>query len=142
MDVLPDVAGFREAQKRLRQRLGVDVVFLVPQAPTWPDGTQLDPETGRPYDPFAEPASGGDDQEVTVRCSLVNRALTPLDPTVTTAVGDQDIAEAALIVDEADFATVQGARRCRVLARTWRIAELKLDELAGDARYIAYLEPA
>ena len=51
----PDLDGFAEAQGRLRQMIGVDAVFLVDGEPIWPAGTPIDPETGKPYDPFLEP---------------------------------------------------------------------------------------
>jgi hypothetical protein len=38
-------------------------------------GDALDPETGKPYDPFLDPVVPGADQLVTVRCSFVHRAL-------------------------------------------------------------------
>jgi hypothetical protein len=76
----PDTAGFADAQDRLRQELGVDAVFLIPTALVWPPGTPLDPETGKPFDPFLDPVDPAANTEVTVRCSFVHSPLIGIDP--------------------------------------------------------------
>jgi hypothetical protein len=53
----PDLAGFADAQHRLRTAFGEPIVFIWPAAETWPPGTQLDDETGKPYDPTIQPLS-------------------------------------------------------------------------------------
>jgi hypothetical protein len=119
----PDVAGFRAAQARLREVLGVDAVFIIASALTWPPDTPLDPETGRPYDPFLEPVTPEVDVQVTVRCSFVQRPLVAADPTLS-PIGSIDRGSAALVVAEADQPAVKDAVRVIV------------------GRWIAYLEHA
>jgi hypothetical protein len=52
----PDLEGFGEAQKQLRDAFGEPIVFINPPTRVWPPGTKLDDETGEPYDPTIEPA--------------------------------------------------------------------------------------
>lgn len=47
----PSLAGFAEAQDRKRVMLGSDVTFLWPAQVTFPPGTPVSPNTGRPFDP-------------------------------------------------------------------------------------------
>lgn len=53
----PSLDGFREAQDRLRSLTGELVTFLGPVSVTFPPGTRLDPQTGRPYDPMIAPTA-------------------------------------------------------------------------------------
>lgn len=57
MNAIPDIAAFHEAQSRLRNQLGTDAVFHIYGEPVYPPGTQLDAETGRPFDPAIRPTS-------------------------------------------------------------------------------------
>lgn len=79
----PDVAGFREAQSRKRQELGEDVVFLGEVLLTFPEGTRIDPEAGRPYDPTVQPTASGQ-ASASVRCGVAFRPVTE-DATATAA---------------------------------------------------------
>lgn len=45
-----DIADFTAAQNQLRTSLGSVGSFGVPQAPTWPAGTAINPDTGSPFD--------------------------------------------------------------------------------------------
>jgi hypothetical protein len=137
----PDVAGFASAQVALRAALGVDAVFLIPGEATWPAGTPLDPETGKPYDPFLEPESATATQEITVRCSFVHSPLTSADPEAT-PIGAADRGSAALVVPLADYPTVRAATRVRVGAETWDIQQFRYDLALTVPRWIAYLEHA
>lgn len=146
MALTPDVAGFADAQRRLRSQLGVNATFLIPAAVTWDPAEPLDPETGRPYDPFAEPASGGGFDEQVARVSFVSR---PLGSARTSAgafgegpVGKVDQSVAALIVDVADYDRVKNATDVVVNDHQWEIQQFRHDELAANKRWIVYLEDA
>jgi hypothetical protein len=138
---VPDTVGFAAAQDRLRQQLGVDAVFIVPTASVWPAGTELDPETGKPYDPFLEPESGGEPVEETVRCSYVHKPLALLDP-AQAPIGDVDRGVAALIVPVADYSRVRTAVRVRVGDEVYDVQQFRQDIFAGYVRWIADLEHA
>lgn len=141
-----DTAGFADAQRRLRAALGVDVVFQVPVPPTWDPAEPLDPETGRPFDPFATPATGGGTVDFTKRCSFVNRPLrgqgTGKGDFPATPIGRVDAFAAALIVDVEDYEDVKDAERCVVLDNTWVIDGFEMDSLAGVKRWLAFLVDA
>lgn len=137
----PDFAGFKEAQERLRELAGVDATFLIAAAPTWPDGTPLDPETGRPYDPFLEPVDPQADAEIVVRASFVSKPLLSEDPAAS-PIGAQDRGGATLIVTPEDYAAVKGAYRVRVGSETWELQEWRNDIVGGMERWLAYLEHA
>jgi hypothetical protein len=142
--IVPDIAGFRAAQQRLRELLGTTVTFLIPEAATWAAGEPIDPETGRPMDPFAEPATGGGLVEVTKRVSFVARPLTSgraLGGDVAAApIGNVDMGSAALIVDVADYPDVEDATRVHVGQALYDIENWRFDTLGEAERWIAYLE--
>jgi hypothetical protein len=50
-----DLAGFADAQSRLRNQFAEEVTFMYPEQFAWPAGTPIDPETDEPYDPTVEP---------------------------------------------------------------------------------------
>jgi hypothetical protein len=137
----PDTAGFADAQDRLRQALGVDAVFLLPGQQTWPPDTPLDPESGRPYDPFVEPDVDTGTVEVTLRCSWVHRPFADLDPAMMPA-GFADRGDAALIVPLVRYVEVKTAKRVRVGEDTWDVQAFRYDVSLTVPRWIAYLERA
>lgn len=146
MAASPDTVGFAEAQRRLRAKLGVDAVFEIPEAVEWDPDEPIDPETDRPYDPFATPTTGGGTTDITKRCSYVSRPLgTTRDPTgnfPATPIGTVDAFNAALLLDADDYEDVKTAKRVRVIDDTWQIAGWQKDELAGYYRWIIYLQDA
>jgi hypothetical protein len=89
--VEPDIAGWADAQDRLRQKLGTVVVFLIPPTLTpedYPADTSFDPETGLPFDPTIEHTSGEEPERVEVVASVVHR---PIDTDVRDAAADTPI---------------------------------------------------
>lgn len=64
-----DLAGFADAQQRLRDELGETVVFYADPVVTFPPGTPLDPETGVPFDPTVTATSSAA-ASATARCSV------------------------------------------------------------------------
>lgn len=144
MTVTPNTAGVAGAMNRLREHLGVDATFLVRGEPVWPAGTPIDPETGRPYDPFLEPEVPTEETEVTVRCSFVHRPFAPgamggMDMG-TSPLGQADRGLAGLIVSEADYPQVQGAHRVRVGLETWDVELWRHDTSLTVGRYVCFLE--
>lgn len=107
----PNFDGFREAQKRLRQSFGHDVVWISYAAATYPPGTELNPETGEPYDPEVVPTSGGE-LRTTVRCSIVSRQVSgspPKDQVTKKAIGWMEMGGVVAIVDIEDYHLVRDA---------------------------------
>lgn len=146
MALTPDLAGFAAAQRRLTALFGVDATFLTPAAATWDPAEPIDPETGRPYDPFAEPASGGGFDEDVARVSFVTRPLGSTRSSTgefgESAIGKVDESVAALILDVADYDRVKDATRVMVNDHEWEIQQFRHDELAAYKRWLVFLEDA
>lgn len=66
MPEAPDLAGFGDAQHRLRTHFGEPIVFIWPADVTWSPGTKLDDETGKPYDPTVQPTATDPDNRLAV----------------------------------------------------------------------------
>lgn len=137
MAVTPDLAGFREAQERLRGNFGEEVTFSTPEQETWPPGTPLDPETGRPYDPTVSPVSSGTTEE-TVTVEVIFKPLQGRE--AQTAVGDFGGSDAVLIVELADHLTVEGADTAVVRGMNYSVKEWKPHGIRGTDRMLAFLE--
>lgn len=138
----PDLDGFIAAQQRLRTTMGRDAIFRIPVTPSWPAGTPLDPQTGRPYDPTVEPESGGGFTTIVKRVALVFR---PIRVNVEDPLGDDErggmrSAESmAMGIAEEDFIDVQGATQVTIQGRDFKITSMERDP-GPDARYIAFAE--
>lgn len=140
--MVPDIAGFQEAQQRLRDLMGVEVTFKIPVDPTWPAGTPLDPQTGRPYDPTVEPESGGGFDEVVKTVGLVFR---PIKVNVEDPVGDEVQGgirhgeSMALSVSVPDYADIQDAAQVDLEGTEYRVMSIMVDPGLDD-RYIVFGE--
>lgn len=131
MSAQPDLAGFTDAQKRLREAFGEVVEFLAPAVETYPAGTKLDPETDRPMDPLVEPDSSTTPIE-RVKCNVAFK------PTRAEAdeSGWRDVEHVRLIADISDRAKIDGAVRARVRGQTYRIVSMTPDGIGGVQRYL------
>lgn len=125
MPVTPNMAGFAAAQTRKRKELGVDVDFVIPGIPTWDPAEPLDPETGRPYDPFATPAGGTAVRVVTVRVVVIDSLGGGQDETVVSAAGRMSTDELVLSLEPADYATVTDATHAVVHGQRWKVTEAR-----------------
>jgi hypothetical protein len=145
MSVEPNVAGWMEAQDRLREKLGTTVYFLIPPTLTvedYPPGTSLDPETQLPFDPTVEPISGEQAQRVSVVASVVHR---PIDTDVRDAalnmpVGLVPSGNAALIISLADRPRVEDATEVEIWGERYRITEWRRDGLTVQNRWIVFTQ--
>lgn len=142
MPPTPDLAGFRDAQDRLRQALGQDIVFQIPVAKTWGPDVSLDPETGEPYDPTAVPVSGGGVTTVTVRATVIFRPIKRGDEDQVTGVAggvmnDQNV---ALLVAATDFTEIEPATGFVLNGKDYSITDIMPDGLGEIDRYVVYGE--
>jgi hypothetical protein len=143
--VSPDIAGWRDAQSRLRDALGTSVVFLKPVAldeSSYPAGTSFDPETGLPFDPVVEPTVDTDPERIEVTASVVHR---PIDTDVRDAATNQPIglvasSNLALLLDVADKETVEGSTEVEIWGQRHRITEWRPDGLTDLDRWIVFVE--
>lgn len=141
MAVEPDMAGYREAMARKRQKLGQDVTFLVRGTTTWPSGTRMDPETGRPVDPYVEPTST-DDAEVVVRVTVVTRPLIgdPNDQSVSTPMGPFASDLIAFLVGADDFEPIREAYEARCFDVAYKITDKRPDGIGELDHWIVFGE--
>lgn len=140
MSVSPNIAGFKEAQERLRDKLGFDVTFYTPLPLTYPPGTPTDPETGVPYNPTIRPTASGF-ASASVRCSVVNRVFglsrTGVeDQTESTALGIMSNTSLGLIMSEEDWPDVDEATEFEHLGIRYEIRDDTPDSLGGATRHV------
>jgi hypothetical protein len=143
----PDLAGFRDAMNRLRQNFGQDVRFRIPAPKVWPAGTQLDPESGEPFDPAIDPLSGGGFTDVVKHVGVVTKPIVPGregGDTRFEAGGAFSGMDAILDMAAADKADVEDATEVILYGERFDIIEMKPGGLGGGAdvidRYVVYLE--
>lgn len=135
MSTLAD--GFQDAQRRLRAATGIDATFHIAEAPVWPAGTKLDPETGRPYDPVIQPTSGGGFDDVTVK---VGKAVGSLNDDDDTPIGIMSEAEGVLMVDVDDVASVGSATEVTVSNVRYKITQKRPRGLTREMEWLFFVE--
>lgn len=142
MPPVPDIAGFFDAQARLRQQTGVDATFIIPTDPVWPPGTALNPETGKPFDPTVVATSAGVPVEVVVRCSILTRLVGAIgNPTEDRAGGSFSGGSIALGVPEERRDEIDGATDVTVADVRYRVKDIKPDPAFNDVRrFIVFAE--
>lgn len=137
--MLANLAGFADAQERLRQQFGETVVFLQPPVFTYPGGTPIDPDTGRPYDPVIVPTSSAQASAV-VNCDVAYeayRAGRDRDSDVG-AIGFVDRAHIMLIADLTASAACAGAESVRLRGATYKITAMKPDGVGALQRWLTF----
>jgi hypothetical protein len=141
--VIPDIAGFADAQDRLRQQFGQNITFKVPQAKTWPAGTAIDPESGEPYDPTVVPTSGANPTLVTKKVNVIFKPLIPgrADDVERVPLGVKQTKGAALLASPADYPDIQGAVSFELNGREYRVSDQVPDGLTTVQRYVIFGEP-
>jgi hypothetical protein len=134
-DETPDLAGFADAQQRLRLLFGEVVVFLGEVTVEFPDGTALD-MNGNPYDPTIEPTASAQ-ASASARCSVAAK------PTVAFGSEEQpsqagiiETGHLTLIADIADRALIEDKSHAIVRERRWLIGSIKPDGIAGIQRLV------
>lgn len=135
----PDVAGFADAQRHLRAKLGQDVIFVIPAAATY-DG-EADPETGTPYDPWGNPSSGGGaPTEVVKRVSVISPLSSVSDTAQSTPIGVIAADHVAVILDEQDWPDVEAATHVVLNGERFKITDARPDARSTlYARRLIYL---
>lgn len=136
----PNIVGFKDAQHRLREALGSDVLFRIPVAPVWDPSVPRDRETGMPYDPTAVPISGGDFTEVTLRVATNFKPIRVhiVDDVTTFAGGVERTDQTAVVVDAIDWPAVRFATEFVWNGVDWKITQVIPDGIAGTERYIVF----
>lgn len=139
----PDLIGFQEAQRRLREKLGRVVSFYTPTATVWPTLSPgvFDPETGVPYDPTIKPLASG----YVVASAKVSVVYAPLktvrrDDEQADALGMRSRLNKDLILDIADAWVASAAVMYELDGEFWAIVNVKRDGLGSATRIIVFGE--
>lgn len=132
----PDVQGFQEAQARLNDVLGEDVVFIAFEPKVYGPGVTLDPETGDPFDPIQQPISGGDEIATVLRVTPIEGAAGHQDQTLVGPSGVRDVLEPVFSVMATDIALITDAIFVDHNGERYHITDVKND----DDRYLVFTE--
>ncbi len=136
----PNFAGFREAQNRLRETFGKDLNFFSYPPIEYPPGTQLNPESGEPYDPEVTPVSE-EKVTTTVRCSVITRPVNgspPRDQATKKALGWLKQEGIVLSVDISDYHLVRDATEVEYAGDTYTIRDDHHDYLGEYDRWLFF----
>lgn len=133
--VSADLAGFADAQRRLRDQFGESVVFLQPPTFSFPAGTQIDPDSGQPFDPAVTPTASAQ-ASAAVNCSVAFAAQD--DAEREGPAGFVDRTRVMLIADIADRDACEGAVTAVLRGENFQITSMKPDGIGGLQRWLTY----
>lgn len=140
-DQSPNLDGFIDAQRRLRDKLGRDVTFFTPVAPTYDaalSSAAFDPETGFPFDPTIEPTSQPYASAV-VRGSRVFKPLALIrGESNADELGTQSRLNQQIIVDIDDFDSVKDAEFYEFDGERWHIVDTITDGIGSEQRVMVF----
>lgn len=136
----PDLLGFRDAQRKLRREFAETITFLEPEVAAYPPGTQMDPETGKPYDPVIEADST---TQITreVRCNVVFKAINRAGvggEAETSALGWNEATAVMLICDIDDKPNIDDAEEFILRDEIYKITATKDDGIGSTQRVLVY----
>lgn len=144
MSVTPDIDGYKEATRRLRQRLGSTVTFRIPVAKTYGPDVAIDPESNEPYDPTQVPASGGGFTTHTLVCGVIFRPVrksSVQDEVSSSPIGVERTDTVAVTVDAADWPTVDDATEFVLNTIVYNVTDSPPEGLVTIDRYIVFGQP-
>jgi hypothetical protein len=131
----PDLTGFVDAQRRLRDKLGRRVTFFTPTASEYALDVALDPETQRPFDPTIEPVASGYASAV-VQASVVKRPFSIRDRPSVDARGIEEGGNEGLIVDIGELPAVEDASHYELDGERWKVVAVTIDGIGGEQRAV------
>jgi hypothetical protein len=134
-----NIAGFGDAQQRLRAQFGESAVFLQAPVFSYPGGTPIDPDTDRPYDPVIQPsASAQASATVNVSVSFVAQGRTSEDADREGPAGFADRTRVMLIADLADRPLCEGAVTVLLRDGRYQVTSMKADGIGELQRWLTY----
>lgn len=140
LTVTPDKEGFADAQRRLRDKLGMDVTFYGPVAAIYDPDVPLDPETGAPHDPTIQPTASAAASSI-VRCSIVQRPFAlPQVKGADSAEGWGSHNDVGLIMDAADGVRLGSAVAFGYADHLFTIRTTMFDGIGDIQRWVVHGE--
>lgn len=136
MSEAPDLAGFADAQSRLRTLFGEPIVFLWPAAFTWPPGTELDDETGLPYDPTIQPVTTDPDNRL-ASGDVASRPFNAEDVEFG-APGAVEREHVMVSMDLPYASAASGASAFMVRGSEYKLTSSRPDGIGGLQRFLAF----
>lgn len=140
---MPDINGFIAASQFLRTQFGNNITFSIPQPPTWPGGTRINPDTGEPYSAMAV-RTNAEFTTASITALVILKEASPLRPQSDTKVSEVGLMSGMDIIldlDASDYPTVQNAVEFVYSGRHYRIEEWKPFEVANITyRWLCYAE--
>lgn len=133
----PDLAGFAEAQGRLRDHFGEVVVLLRPTAHSWPSGTPLDPESGEPFDPVLAAQGSASMASAQITANIAERPFGRADVEWTN-IGARETDDVMLIADVGASAALASATRFEARGTHYEMRSWRFDGIGGIQRAIAF----
>lgn len=142
MTPVANTQGFIEAQRDLVERFGEEIAFITVGEKVWPDGVQIDPQTGEPYDPTIQPESGGEETAVITKVSVFYRPIvTAGDDVVEGPSGVRRDESPAFIVLTEDYMAVKDAVAVVYNEIRYRVTEFTPDSFVNVLyRWICFTE--
>ncbi len=136
----PDLKGMKDAQARLREYTGEQIVFYTPTGEQWPPGTVLDPQTNRPYDALIEPIASGW-ASAAVNANLAFRPLSGMnDQVAELPIGNLELGQIVAIMDIADAKAVADATEFDAKGDHYKITQSKDDGIGSNYRTLVWGE--
>lgn len=137
----PDIAGFRAAAKQLRAQFGSPCLFSIPVAATWPGGTKINADTGRPYDATVVRTNAAF-TTTTKTVLIIMKQGSPLRPQPDATFAEPGLMSGMDIIldlDNDDYAAVQNASEFTIDTLDYKVEEFKPFGLAGQLyRWLVY----
>lgn len=138
----PNIAGFADAQHRLREAFGEPIDFVLPTSSvTFPPGTAIDPETGEPYDPTIHPTSSAA-VTASALCNVVFHAIGRMQlvgEQKSGPLGYEDQNHVLLIADYAASGAIHSAEEFRCRDEMFKVTAMKHDGIGSPhQRWLVY----
>lgn len=135
----PDLAGLQNALAELREKTGEEVLFFFEETLEYPPGTEIDPETGKPYDPLIEPTKGESDDPLFIKCSVAFRPSFAED-TEESRIGNIKVNQVLLSMSITEWDLVASAVSFNVKADNYLIVKSTRDGIGSDYRQLVWGE--
>lgn len=134
----PDLAGFAQAQDRLRKHFGEVCWFIREASVTFPPSTPIDPQTKRPYDPLIKPSASAQASGA-VKCNVAFRPTVGADAeTQMTPIGWAEETDILLIAPSAAASAASGAQEVLVRDERYKVVAMKPDGIGSKQRLLAW----